>query len=486
MGIVHRLLLASITVAFCILPLDVWAGVWELDQDYSGITNPNGQWSYGRKWHPGGTAFDLFTTQWGETGWYLGNWGHGGPSIQGEPTQLWAKDNSNGLPAARWTCPESGSYHIGAMFYGWDSRGVDVNVYVAINGAIVHVGHVPAYQETSYYFSNGAVGLAVGDVIDFVVEWAGGIYWETSWTHVTALIHNESVHEDVTIDEIQSYDPGTGSPASPHAGQFVKVAGVITVPGNVYDQGTHYIQNESGGINFYMLGGLIPLGTAVEVSALVDSYNGEINLCLPFRVDVGEPTALPDPLALTPGEVLSDYDYAGTLVSVTGTVVSVLPYGFYLESGGQEDLLVYIDGTTGIDIGEVGIGDRYRVVSPVAIYYGMLELKPRFQSDLEDVATATGDLAVSEVRLPPNVPNPFQSSTAISFSLVEGADTALAIYDVSGRLVKQLFAGQGVPGTTRVVWEGVDEGNRPVAGGVYFCRLRVGSLELMRRVVVLR
>lgn len=96
---------------------------WDMSADYSWTYNPNGAWSYGRKWSPESGAYDLMTVRWGSTGWYLGNYGHGGPSIQAGPA-LWAKDNSNGLPVVRWTCPKAGSYDLACTFTGIDSRGV--------------------------------------------------------------------------------------------------------------------------------------------------------------------------------------------------------------------------------------------------------------------------------------------------------------------------------------------------------------------------
>ena len=103
------------------------------------------------------TSMDLFTVPWGSSGWYLGNVGNGRPSIQGGP-QLWSKDNGNGYPTVRWTCPSSGLYNISGNFSGADSRGVDSLVYVVTNGATAFSGNVLGYQ-TVVPFTNITVSL---------------------------------------------------------------------------------------------------------------------------------------------------------------------------------------------------------------------------------------------------------------------------------------------------------------------------------------
>ena len=61
---------------------------------------------------------------------------------------------------------------------------------------------------------------------------------------------------------------------------------------------------------------------------------------------------------------------------------------------------------------------------------------------------------------------------------VEG-DYDLAIYGVDGQLVRQLTSGRGV-GRYLAGWDARNDEGRPVASGVYWARLRVGS-QLYRR-----
>ena len=145
---------------------------WDVVVDYSAIHNPNGVWSYGRKWTVESSSLDLMTVRFNNVAWWFGNWGHGAPSVW-DPGQwgtnnisLWAKNNSNGLPVVRWTSPEPGSYKLTGTFVSADSRGVDSFVYVVINGTIRFNSRITSAVQVAP-FSFDQVALAQGDYVDF-------------------------------------------------------------------------------------------------------------------------------------------------------------------------------------------------------------------------------------------------------------------------------------------------------------------------------
>jgi len=149
--------------------------------DFSTTNNPNGDWSYGRKWSAATDNFDIFTVP----SWWFGNTGHGAPNVQ--PNSMWAKDNSNGLPCVRWTCPEAGNFSLTTTFTGGDSRGVDVIVYVTKNSIILFTDIIQANNaKVSYYFND--LSFAKSDHLDFLIKWNGGVDSEYSWTNVKAVI----------------------------------------------------------------------------------------------------------------------------------------------------------------------------------------------------------------------------------------------------------------------------------------------------------
>jgi hypothetical protein len=88
-----------------------------------------------------------------------------------------------------------------------------------------------------------------------------------------------------------------------------------------------------------------------------------------------------------------------------------------------------------------------------------------------------------------NHPNPFQSRTAISFTVpgtIESIPTRLDLFDVSGRLVRTLLDGKIRPGPHDLIWDGMDANGRSMTAGVYFARLRSGSQSTNRQLVFLK
>lgn len=76
-----------------------------------------------------------------------------------------------------------------------------------------------------------------------------------------------------------------------------------------------------------------------------------------------------------------------------------------------------------------------------------------------------------ELTLLPSYPNPFNPGTTIRYTVSETQAIRLAIYDVSGRLVRTLVDRVETAGIHEVTWQGHDHAGRAAASGIYFVRL---------------
>lgn len=83
-------------------------------------------------------------------------------------------------------------------------------------------------------------------------------------------------------------------------------------------------------------------------------------------------------------------------------------------------------------------------------------------------------------------PNPARHSTTFLYELPAPAHARLAIYDVSGRLVRVVREGREETGWGAARWDGTDARGVPVASGVYLSRLVAGPATATRKIVVLR
>jgi nitrous oxidase accessory protein NosD len=144
----------------------------------------------------------------------------------------------------------------------------------------------------------------------------------------------------------------------------------------------------------------------------------------------------------------------------------------------------------------------YNVVSEQTYYYlvsawDLTGNESDFSDELPVQATDVGDFTEEENRPPmfqlfQNYPNPFNSSTVIWYYLpdvgYQPAEVEITIYNLLGKLVKTLVKERQYPGEHKVRWDGKDDYRKEVASGIYFYRLKVSGLELVkpRKMVLIR
>ncbi len=97
-----------------------------------------------------------------------------------------------------------------------------------------------------------------------------------------------------------------------------------------------------------------------------------------------------------------------------------------------------------------------------------------------------GDLPTRALALAQPTPNPFNPRTKIAFTLAQPGEATLRVYDVDGRLVRTLVSGWQPAGERTVVWDGLDDRGGRAASGLYFCHLRAGDQQLVRKMTLLK
>ncbi|MEZ5063469.1 MAG: FlgD immunoglobulin-like domain containing protein [bacterium] len=83
-------------------------------------------------------------------------------------------------------------------------------------------------------------------------------------------------------------------------------------------------------------------------------------------------------------------------------------------------------------------------------------------------------------------PNPFRAETSIDFAMPAAGPVSVRVYDVSGRLVRDLLDELRPAGRHAIAWDGRDDAGSETAAGIYFLRLETGDGALSRRVTRLR
>ncbi len=83
-------------------------------------------------------------------------------------------------------------------------------------------------------------------------------------------------------------------------------------------------------------------------------------------------------------------------------------------------------------------------------------------------------------------PNPFKSQIQIKYSLVKHGCIKIDVYDINGRLVRNLLNQNLQDGVRIAVWNGKDENGKQLPSGVYFVRLKTPNKSITKKIIKLK
>lgn len=116
-----------------------------------------------------------------------------------------------------------------------------------------------------------------------------------------------------------------------------------------------------------------------------------------------------------------------------------------------------------------------------------------FSLDLRQITAVleSGEASASDQpQLAPFYPNPFNSVTTLDYlvpaSRSDRQEVRISLYSVSGQLVRSLVAGNLPSGRHTAHWDGRSDSGERVGSGVYIASMRVGSVDVVRKVLLLQ
>ncbi len=207
----------------------------------------------------------------------------------------------------------------------------------------------------------------------------------------------------------------------------------------------------------------------------------ESNVMNGHSVDNLAPAA---PLALTAQRVGSDVhlrwnrsiaadvrDYSVYRASATG--VTPVPINFLSAS----DDTVLVDHNT-------PVSTLYYIVIASDVHEN--RSAPSNETSVQKL-TGIGDApSIATLTVTQNYPNPFSGSTDLSIGLPRDSDVSIQIYDVAGRLVRSESRSHLSAGWRRVTLEARGGDGKPLASGVYFCRIAAAGETITKKMVIAR
>jgi hypothetical protein len=103
-----------------------------------------------------------------------------------------------------------------------------------------------------------------------------------------------------------------------------------------------------------------------------------------------------------------------------------------------------------------------------------------------DPSDPASEPAPSVARILPAAPNPTSDASAFRFELPAATRVRVQVFNVSGALVRTVTDRTWMAGRHQVSWDGRGEGGTPAAAGLYFARVRLGTLERTQKLLIVR
>ena len=125
----------------------------------------------------------------------------------------------------------------------------------------------------------------------------------------------------------------------------------------------------------------------------------------------------------------------------------------------------------------------------IRVSTGTMEEMENFIIALQEILdnVSAGDISRPvATSLDGNYPNPFNSSTRISYSVTKAGHVRIQIFNIRGQLVKTVVDEVKLPGMYVFTWNGRNQSGNQVASGSYFYRMTTGDFAQTRRMILIK
>jgi hypothetical protein len=170
-------------------------------------------------------------------------------------------------------------------------------------------------------------------------------------------------------------------------------------------------------------------------------------------------------------------DHGRFMIDLGGGPAGVEPLGGTPDGFGPEHRYVYL--VRGQDDYA-----RFSLVDSVTSdNYGFLNVAIRFVDPTDAVTPVASRTRIAVL---PNIPDPFNPSTTIRFLLPRATWVTVAILDVRGHVLRELFGGPRSMGYHSVLWDGRLANGTRASSGVYFARVSSPDGHASEKLILLK
>lgn len=182
-------------------------------------------------------------------------------------------------------------------------------------------------------------------------------------------------------------------------GQSTTIAGIVTAAQGTYRNDNVYIQDPSGGIQVFGLPTLgLQLGDSIEVSGLLGTFNGELQIVSPVVAPNIARVAVPAATVRTTKQITDAATATGAKSTDVGRLITVRKVTVGAFTGDNAPITdataaaiqLRTDGNARTLIPKTTFqaGKCYDITGVLGFFNGILQLKPRMLADIVEVACA--------------------------------------------------------------------------------------------------
>jgi len=249
------------------------------------------------------------------------------------------------------------------------------------------------------------------------------------------------------------------------------------------DDGTAESGHLAGGANGEMAVSLDPPSadevTLTKVAVFLTAFTGA-----PITIKVSA-----DDAGGYPGSPLAQAQYPESMLREGWNILEIP--GFMQPSFTDESFFIGVvegeaNNTVGLD--EAGYGHSF-TLAPGGAWSFMFSGELMFRGIVEGGGTGVDEPSGGSIRRLAlgNFPDPFNPETQVTYELPQSARVTLRVYDLSGRLVRELLdSAESEEGVHAITWDGRGDSGRPLPSGVYFARLEAGEKTAVHKMVLLK
>ena len=408
---------------------------------------------------------------------------------------------------ATWALADNGLPSVGV----WNLRVVEDEVVVATHGRGIWSVQIPELED----------GRTFNPLLELVSQRPDGII------AADFMLRSEYDSTQVWYDGVLQETLPTNAPRAMESSQFaVTTAGTKdlflrswkggqpydsitrTVDAQVFDPPVaNYATQLDAGDEFFESGlfigtdGGFPLQNGLQsVHPYEDAQTATAILAQPIRVVPSSQLRFDEVVIVEPGDPGTSFgefgfwDYVIVEASADGATWIPLVDG-YDANADPAWRSAYDNGQSGneslLRTRTIPFGDKFTTNETVLIRFrlyadGFVRSWGWWIDDVRVEADVTDAPSAARLALDQNVPNPFNPTTTIGFSLPRTGPVKLQVFDVRGRLVRTLLDEARSAGTYEVKWDGRDEGGRRAASGVYLYRLDAVGQVLQNKMTLVK